>query len=240
MNEFARAAIVTGASRGIGRAIALRLAEAGMRVAVCARSAAIMSAFDDPRIMPFQADVGDAGQVEALVNRVLERYGRIDAVVNNAGITRDGLLMRMNDVDWEQVLKVNLTGTFNVCRAVIRQMLKQRSGRIVNITSIVGVAGNAGQTNYAAAKAGIIGFTKSLAKEVASRQVLVNAVAPGYIDTEMTQVLNSQQKEAIVNMIPLGRVGRVEDVAELVNFLVSDANHYIKGQVIHVDGGLAI
>lgn len=240
MDEFGKTALVTGASRGIGRAIALRLAKAGMNVAVCARGEAILDAFEDPRIMPVKADVGDPGQVEELVKRVLERYGRIDAVVNNAGITRDGLLMRMSDQDWEQVLRINLTGTFHVCRAVIRQMLKQRSGRIVNIASIVGVAGNAGQANYAAAKAGIIGLTKSLAKEVASRQILVNAVAPGYIDTDMTQALNEQQKQAIVNMIPLGRVGQVNDVAELVHFLVSDANQYITGQVIHVDGGLVI
>ncbi|HHX01817.1 MAG TPA: 3-oxoacyl-[acyl-carrier-protein] reductase [Firmicutes bacterium] len=240
MSEFTKTAIVTGASRGIGKAIALRLAEAGMNVAVCARNEAILSTYNDSRIMPVIADVSDFNQVEELVNQVLEQFGRIDVVVNNAGITRDNLLMRMSNEEWEQVLQVNLTGTFYVCRAVIRQMLKQRYGRIVNIASVVGVAGNPGQANYAAAKAGIIGLTKSLAKEVASRQILVNAVAPGYIDTDMTQVLSEQQKQSIVNHIPLGRVGQVGDVAELVHYLVSDTNMYITGQVINVDGGLVI
>lgn len=240
MSEFTKTAIVTGASRGIGKAIALRLAEAGMNVAVCARNEAILSTYNDSRIMPVIADVSDFNQVEELVNQVLEQFGRIDVVVNNAGITRDNLLMCMSNEEWEQVLQVNLTGTFYVCRAVIRQMLKQRYGRIVNIASVVGVAGNPGQANYAAAKAGIIGLTKSLAKEVASRQILVNAVAPGYIDTDMTQVLSEQQKQSIVNHIPLGRVGQVGDVAELVHYLVSDTNMYITGQVINVDGGLVI
>lgn len=240
LSQQAKTAVVTGASRGIGKAIAMRLAQAGMNVAACARSENLITEYAHSRIMPVKADVSDPTQVNELVNRVVERFGRIDVVVNNAGITRDNLLMRMSDEDWEQVLQVNLTGTFYVCRAVIRQMLKQRSGRIVNIASVVGVAGNPGQVNYSAAKAGIIGLTKSLAKEVASRQILVNAVAPGYIDTDMTRVMNEQQKQSIVNLIPLGRIGRVDDVAELVYFLASDANQYITGQVFHIDGGLVI
>ncbi|NLM69730.1 MAG: 3-oxoacyl-[acyl-carrier-protein] reductase [Firmicutes bacterium] len=240
MSETRKTAIVTGATRGIGRAIAERLQQAGMNVVVCGRSEALLAEFDHPQILPVKADISKTDDVEQLVKTTLEHFNRIDVLVNNAGITKDNLLMRMGDQDWDQVIQVNLTGTFYLCRAVIRQMLKQRYGRIVNISSIVGVAGNPGQANYAAAKAGVIGLTKSLAKEVASRQILVNAVAPGYIDTEMTRVLSDKQKAEITKLIPLGRVGEVSDVAELVHFLVSDANQYITGQVIHVDGGLVI
>lgn len=240
MSETRKTAIVTGATRGIGRAIAERLQQAGMNVVVCGRSEALLAEFDHPQILPVKADISKTDDVEQLVKTTLEHFNRIDVLVNNAGITKDHLLMRMGDQDWDQVIQVNLTGTFYLCRAVIRQMLKQRYGRIVNISSIVGVAGNPGQANYAAAKAGVIGLTKSLAKEVASRQILVNAVAPGYIDTEMTRVLSDKQKAEITKLIPLGRVGEVSDVAELVHFLVSDANQYITGQVIHVDGGLVI
>lgn len=240
MSETRKTAIVTGATRGIGRAIAERLQQAGMNVVVCGRSEALLAEFDYPQILPVKADISKTDDVEQLVKTTLEHFNRIDVLVNNAGITKDNLLMRMGDQDWDQVIQVNLTGTFYLCRAVIRQMLKQRYGRIVNISSIVGVAGNPGQANYAAAKAGVIGLTKSLAKEVASRQILVNAVAPGYIDTEMTRVLSDKQKAEITKLIPLGRVGEVSDVAELVHFLVSDANQYITGQVIHVDGGLVI
>jgi 3-oxoacyl-[acyl-carrier protein] reductase len=240
VSETRKTAIVTGATRGIGRAIAERLQQAGMNVVVCGRSEALLAEFDHPQILPVKADISKTDDVEQLVKTTLEHFNRIDVLVNNAGITKDNLLMRMGDQDWDQVIQVNLTGTFYLCRAVIRQMLKQRYGRIVNISSIVGVAGNPGQANYAAAKAGVIGLTKSLAKEVASRQILVNAVAPGYIDTEMTRVLSDKQKAEITKLIPLGRVGEVSDVAELVHFLVSDANQYITGQVIHVDGGLVI
>lgn len=240
MSETRKTAIVTGATRGIGRAIAERLQQAGMNVVVCGRSEALLAEFDHPQILPVKADISKTDDVEQLVKTTLEHFNRIDVLVNNAGITKDNLLMRMDDQDWDQVIQVNLTGTFYLCRAVIRQMLKQRYGRIVNISSIVGVAGNPGQANYAAAKAGVIGLTKSLAKEVASRQILVNVVAPGYIDTEMTRVLSDKQKAEITKLIPLGRVGEVSDVAELVHFLVSDANQYITGQVIHVDGGLVI
>jgi len=240
VSETRKTAIVTGATRGIGRAIAERLQQAGMNVVVCGRSEALLAEFDHPQILPVKADISKTDDVEQLVKTTLEHFNRIDVLVNNAGITKDNLLMRMGDQDWDQVIQVNLTGTFYLCRAVIRQMLKQRYGRIVNISSIVGVTGNPGQANYAAAKAGVIGLTKSLAKEVASRQILVNAVAPGYIDTEMTRVLSDKQKAEITKLIPLGRVGEVSDVAELVHFLVSDANQYITGQVIHVDGGLVI
>ncbi len=235
-----RIALVTGGTRGIGKAIAFRLADAGMDVCICSRDQKNLDAIKHPRIHGFVADVSDVAEVDKLVKGVLDQFGRIDILVNNAGITRDNLLMRMSDQEWDQVIAVNLTGSFYLSRAVIRPMLKQRYGRIVNISSIVGVAGNPGQTNYAAAKAGIIGLTKSLAKEVASRQILVNAVAPGYIDTDMTNVLSDDLKAEVVKQIPLGKVGNVNDVAELVNFLVSDLNQYITGQTIHVDGGLVI
>ena len=199
MSETRKTAIVTGATRGIGRAIAERLQQAGMNVVVCGRSEALLAEFDHPQILPVKADISKTDDVEQLVKTTLEHFNRIDVLVNNAGITKDNLLMRMGDQDWDQVIQVNLTGTFYLCRAVIRQMLKQRYGRIVNISSIVGVAGNPGQANYAAAKAGVIGLTKSLAKEVASRQILVNAVAPGYIDTEMTRVLSDKQKQKSLN-----------------------------------------
>lgn len=232
--------IVTGATRGIGKAIALRLLEAGAFVAVCGRNQALLDEFKHPNVLAINADVSDPSQVEQLIKQVLEQWGRIDIVINNAGITRDNLLMRMSDEDWNQVLDVNLSGAFYMCRSVIRTMMKQRSGKIVNISSVIGVTGNPGQINYAAAKAGLIGLTKSLAKEVASRGILVNAVAPGYIDTDMTDKLSDQQKAGIVSLVPLGRTGTVQDIAETVYFLVSDSNSYITGQTIHVDGGLVI
>lgn len=233
-------AIVTGATRGIGKAIALTLLDAGAKVVVCGRNQELLNEYNQPNVLPIKADVSKPNEVDQIIKQVLDKWGRIDILVNNAGITRDGLLMRMSDEDWQQVLDVNLSGAFFLCRSAIRPMMKQRSGKIVNISSVIGVTGNPGQINYAAAKAGLIGLTKSLAKEVASRGILVNAVAPGYIDTDMTNQLSEQQKEAIVKMIPLGRTGTVEDVAQLVYFLVSDANKYITGQTIHVDGGLVI
>lgn len=233
-------AIVTGATRGIGKAIALTLLDAGAKVVVCGRNQELLNEYNQPNVLPIKADVSKPNEADQIIKQVLDKWGRIDILVNNAGITRDGLLMRMSDEDWQQVLDVNLSGAFYLCRSAIRPMMKQRSGKIVNISSVIGVTGNPGQINYAAAKAGLIGLTKSLAKEVASRGILVNAVAPGYIDTDMTNQLSEQQKEAIVKMIPLGRTGTVEDVAQLVYFLVSDANKYITGQTIHVDGGLVI
>ncbi|NMB02550.1 MAG: 3-oxoacyl-[acyl-carrier-protein] reductase [Firmicutes bacterium] len=240
MNMLGKVALVTGATRGIGKSIASRLQDAGAQVVVTGRNEALLETWRREGTLALACDVTEVEQVDKLVKTILEHYGRLDVVVNNAGITKDGLLMRMSDEDWNQVLDTNLTGVFNVCRATIRPMLKQRQGKIVNISSVIGVTGNAGQSNYAASKAGVIGFSKALAKEVASRQVLVNCVAPGYIETEMTQALTEQQREGIVKMIPLGRTGQGSDVAALVHFLVSDLNSYITGQTIHVDGGLVI
>ncbi|MGI6148883.1 MAG: 3-oxoacyl-[acyl-carrier-protein] reductase [Firmicutes bacterium] len=235
-----RVALVTGATRGIGRAIAQHLLNQGFELAVFGRNQDLLAEWESQSVVALAVDVSDAAQVDAAVHEILQRWGRIDVAVNNAGITRDGLLMRMSDDDWETVLKTNLTGVFNVCRAVIRPMIKQRSGRIVNVASVVGIAGNAGQVNYAASKAGVIGLTKSLAKEVASRNILVNAVAPGYIDTDMTRALTEEQRAVLLKHIPLQRTGQPEDVAKLVGFLVSEDNQYITGQVIRCDGGLMI
>jgi 3-oxoacyl-[acyl-carrier protein] reductase len=235
-------ALVTGASRGIGRAIALELAQAGMTVAInYARSpeaaqAVVAQMKGNGDI--FKADVSQAEQVQKLFTDVLEKFGRLDVLVNNAGITRDGLLMRMKDEDWQQVIDLNLTGVFLCTRAATKLMLKQRSGRIINISSTSGVLGNAGQTNYAAAKAGVIGFTKSVARELSSRGITVNAVAPGFIDTDMTKDL---KLDGIIAQIPLGRVGTPEEIAGTVRFLATDpAAAYITGQVICVDGGMAM
>ncbi len=235
-------ALVTGASRGIGRAIALELAQAGMTVAVnYARSpeaAQEVVAQMDGNGAIFGADVSQAEQVQQLFTDVLEKFGRLDVLVNNAGITRDGLLMRMKDEDWQQVIDLNLTGVFLCTRAATKLMLKQRSGRIINISSTSGVLGNAGQTNYAAAKAGVIGFTKAVARELSSRGITVNAVAPGFIDTDMTKDL---KLDGVIAQIPLGRVGKPEEIAGTVRFLATDpAAAYITGQVICVDGGMAM
>ena len=235
-------AIVTGASRGIGRAIALELAQTGMTVAVnYARSpeaARTVVAQMEGNGAIFGADVSQADQVQQLFADVLEKFGRLDVLVNNAGITRDGLLMRMKDEDWQQVIDLNLTGVFLCTRAATKLMLKQRSGRIINISSTSGVLGNAGQTNYAAAKAGVIGFTKAVARELSSRGITVNAVAPGFIDTDMTKDL---KLDGVIAQIPLGRVGKPEEIAGTVRFLATDpAAAYITGQVICVDGGMAM
>lgn len=240
MNMLGKVALVTGATRGIGKAIAQRLHEAGAQVVVTGRNLDLLDAWRQVGVLAIKADVTKVEDVQALITQIIQKYGRVDVVVNNAGITRDGLLMRMTDQDWQAVLETNLTGVFQVCREVIRPMLKQRQGKIVNISSVIGVTGNAGQTNYAASKAGLIGFSKALAKEVASRNILVNVVAPGYVDTEMTQALTEDQRSEIVKMIPLQRTGTGDDVAALVHFLVSDQNTYITGQTIHCDGGLVI
>lgn len=233
-------AIVTGATRGIGKAIAKKFLKAGIKTAICGRDPQLLDGLWSSEVLAIQADVSVPDDVERLVKEVLAKWGRIDIVVNNAGITRDNLLVRMNDEQWDNVIDTNLSGAFYVCRAVMRPMLKQRFGRIVNISSVVGVSGNPGQVNYSAAKAGLIGLTKSLAKEVAGRGILVNAVAPGYIDTDLTRALNEHQQQEVMRRIPVGRLGQVEDVAETVYFLVSDVNQYITGQTIHVDGGLVI
>ena len=238
-------ALVTGASRGIGRAIALQLAEAGAEVVVNYASSGeaaeqVVSAITTAggSAYALKADVSQEDQVEQLIGAVLEKSGRIDVLINNAGITRDGLLMRMKTPDWQAVLDLNLSGVFLCTRAVTRPMLKQKQGRIINITSVVGLMGNAGQANYAAAKAGVIGLTRSTAKELASRGITVNAVAPGFIATDMTKGLDA---EAILKDIPLGTFGTQEQVAGAVRFLAADpAAAYITGQVLQVDGGMVM
>jgi len=246
--EFAgKAALVTGGSRGIGKAIAIELAAAGADVALCARtegtaeSAAAEIEALGVRAVPCQADVALADQAEAAVKQTLEAFGRIDVLVNNAGITRDNLLMRMKEDDWDAVLSTNLKGAFNCCKAAVRPMMKARSGRIINVTSVVGISGNAGQSNYAASKAGLVGLTKSLAKEFASRNITVNAVAPGLVpETGMTSDLTDQIVEQMQSQIPLGRAGSVEEIAHAVAFLASERAGYITGQVVVVDGGMTM
>jgi len=240
-----KTALVTGASRGIGRAIALALAEAGADVAVNyagSEQAAeeVVKAIEalGRQSMKVRADVGDASQFEEMVKAVVEKFGKIDILVNNAGITRDNLLMRMKDEEFDQVIQTNLKGVFNGIRAVSRLMMKQRSGRIINIASVVGSTGNPGQANYVAAKAGVAGLTKAAARELASRGITVNTVSPGFIVTDMTDKLTDEQKEAILRQIPLGTFGRPEHIAHAVCFLASDEASYVTGQNIHVDGGM--
>ncbi|MDD6382487.1 3-oxoacyl-[acyl-carrier-protein] reductase [Mitsuokella sp.] len=242
-----KVALVTGASRGIGRAIALRLASEGAKVAINyagnqqaaeAVKQEIESAGGTALLV--KANVADPQAVDGMVASVVEAFGTIDILVNNAGITRDGLLMRMKDADFDAVIDTNLKGVFYCTKAVAKLMMKKRAGRIVNMSSVVGLIGNAGQTNYAAAKAGVLGFSKSAAKELAARGITVNMVAPGFIDTDMTAVLPDKVKEAMVQEIPLRHMGRPEDVANAVLFLVSDCASYITGQVVHVDGGMVM
>ncbi|MDD6569713.1 MAG: 3-oxoacyl-[acyl-carrier-protein] reductase [Acidaminococcus sp.] len=247
MTLVGKVALVTGGSRGIGRAVALKLAENGADVAInyagnTVAAEEVKAAIEKlgRKAMLVQGSVADTDGVQAIVNQVVKELGRLDILINNAGITRDGLLMRMKEADWDAVLETNLKGVFNCSKAVMRTMMKQKSGRIVNMASVVGEMGNAGQANYAAAKAGVIGFTKSLAKEVASRGITVNAVAPGFIATDMTKVLTDDQKAEMAKTIPLGRAGQPEDVANAVLFLVSDEAAYITGQVLNVDGGMVM
>jgi 3-oxoacyl-[acyl-carrier protein] reductase len=236
-----KTAIVTGGSRGIGKAIVLMLAEAGFNVAFSYASnqsaadetAAAAKAFG-VEVLAIQADAANSEAAKNLIDQTHKQFGRIDALVNNAGITRDNLLMRMGDEEWNAVIATNLTGAFHTCKAVSRLMLKQRFGSIVNVSSVVGVFGNAGQANYAASKAGLIGFSKSLAKEFGSRGITVNVVAPGFIETDMTE---SVPKEKLMEHIPLGRMGQPEDIAKAILFLITSGS-YVTGQVIHVDGGL--
>ncbi len=242
-----KVAIVTGASRGIGRATALRLAQEGAKVVVNYagnRAAAEQTVGDIKQAggeaILFQADVADAQAVGELVKAATAAFGRIDILVNNAGITRDNLLALMKEDDWDAVMNTNLKGIFNCTKAVAKIMIKQRAGKIINMTSVVGIMGNAGQTNYAAAKAGVIGFTKSAAKELAARGITVNAVAPGYITTDMSAAISEQAKADLAQKIPLSRLGKPEDVAEAVLFLASDAANYITGQTINVDGGMVM
>lgn len=240
-----KTALITGATRGIGKQIALTLAQNGYDIAINYRTENDALKETKKQIeekgvkcLTVQGDVSNFEDCEKFVKEIIEEYGKIDVLVNNAGITKDMLLMRMKKEDFEDVIDTNLVGTFNVTKNIISHMMKARSGRIINISSVVGVAGNAGQTNYSASKAGMIGFTKSLAKEVASRGILVNAVAPGFIETGMTDVLKEEIKEEIAKSIPLKRMGKTEDVANVVKFLVSEESSYITGQVINVDGGM--
>ncbi len=242
-----KVALVTGGSRGIGRAIATTLAEAGAAVVVNYKSnqdAAdeVVRAIEarEGQALAVQADVSQSAEVERLFKTVLERFGKIDILVNNAGITRDNLLLRMREEDFDAVLNTNLRGVYLCTKAALRPMTRARAGRIINITSVVGLMGNAGQANYAAAKAGIVGFTKSTAREIASRGITVNAIAPGYVDTELTGVLSEQIRAAILESIPLGRLGTPQDVASAVCFLASDAAAYITGQTLTVDGGMVM
>ena len=247
MQLTGKTAIVTGGSRGIGRAAALTLAEAGADVAViyagntaAAEETVRLIEEKGRKGLAIQCDVADEAAVTAMVKDVKKELGRIDIVVNNAGITRDGLLMIMKEDDWQAVLDTNLTGAFHCTKAVTRLMMKQRSGSIINITSVVGETGNAGQANYAAAKAGLIGFTKSVAKELASRNIRCNAIAPGCIETDMTAVLGEDTVDAMIKTIPMGRVAQPEEVAKAVLFLASDDASYITGQTLNVDGGMVM
>ena len=240
-------AVVTGASRGIGRAIALELASRGAFVVVNYngskdRAEEVKKEIEAAggKAEVYQCNVSDFEKCQAFIQDVIKTYGRLDILVNNAGITRDGLLMKLSEADFDSVIETNLKGTFNTIRFASRQMLKQRSGRIINMSSVVGIAGNAGQANYASSKAGVIGLTKAVARELASRGITVNAIAPGFIETEMTEVLSDAVKEASVAQIPLGRFGKPEDIAKTAAFLASDDAGYITGQVIQVDGGMAI
>lgn len=238
-------AVVTGASRGIGSAIVRKLADEGATVVINyngseERANAVKAEIEGKgqKAVVRKCDVSDFASCETFIQGVIKEFGRIDILVNNAGITRDGLLMKMSEEDFDQVLDTNLKGAFHTIRFASRQMLRQKSGRIINMASVVGVSGNAGQANYAASKAGVIGLTKATAKELASRGITVNAIAPGFIETEMTAVLSDKVKEATAAQIPLGTFGQPEDVANAVAFLASDEARYITGQVLHVDGGL--
>ncbi|WP_422657336.1 3-oxoacyl-[acyl-carrier-protein] reductase [Paenibacillus sp. EC2-1] len=238
-------ALVTGASRGIGRSIALALADMGVNVAVNysgneEAANAVVSEIKAKGVeaIALKANVGKSAEADALVKQVLDTWGRIDILVNNAGITRDNLIMRMKEEEFDQVIETNLKGVFNCLKAVTRPMMKQRYGRIINISSVVGALGNAGQANYVAAKAGVIGLTKSAARELASRGITVNAVAPGFIDTDMTRELPEDMREKLMGDIPLARLGKSEEIAGVVAFLASSAAGYMTGQTLHVDGGM--
>ncbi|MGZ8364891.1 MAG: 3-oxoacyl-[acyl-carrier-protein] reductase [Nitrospira sp.] len=244
MSLQGKTAIVTGAAQGIGRAIAECLAQAGADIAVAdldpGRSVETVASVEKlgRKALNIKVNVADANETKAMVEQVLKTWGKVDILVNNAGITRDGLLLRMKEEDWNLVLQINLNGTFNCTKAVLQPMTKQRYGRIVNIASIVGVIGNAGQANYSASKAAVIGFTKTVGREYASRNVTVNAVAPGFIDTAMTHGLSADVKDTLLKQIPLGRLGTPADVAAAVRFLVSEDAAYITGHVLHVNGGM--
>jgi 3-oxoacyl-[acyl-carrier protein] reductase len=240
-----KVALVTGASRGIGRAIAISLAEAGADVAVNyagneAAAAEVAAHIESlgRKALVIRANVGNSNEVDAMVKQTLETFGHLDILVNNAGITRDNLIMRMKDEEFDEVINTNLKGVFNCVRSVTRTMMKQRSGRIINISSVVGTLGNPGQANYVAAKAGVIGLTKSAARELASRGITVNAIAPGFITTDMTDKLSDEMKAQLLQQIPLARFGQPDDIAKTVLFLASDEASYMTGQTLHIDGGM--
>jgi len=245
MNLIGKVALITGASRGIGRACALKLAKLGADIAInCSKNKALAEEAANEiknigrKAIVIQADVSKQKEVELMVETTIKQLGSLDILINNAGITRDSLLLRMKEDDWIKVLETNLNSVFFTTKAASKYMIRKRQGRIINISSIIGIAGNIGQANYAASKAGIIGFSKSVAKELASRNVLVNVIAPGFIETDMTDALNKQQKEIILSSIPLKRYGKPEDVANLAAFLSSEESSYLTGQVIFVDGGM--
>lgn len=242
-----KVAVVTGASRGIGRAVAIELGKVGAKVVVnySGSEAKALEVVDEIKglgtdAIAVQANVAESDSVQAMIKEAISTFGSVDILVNNAGITRDNLLMRMKEDEWDDVINTNLKGVFLCTKAVTRQMMKQRAGRIINISSIVGVSGNAGQANYVAAKSGVIGLTKTTAKELASRNITVNAVAPGFIATDMTDKLNEEVQAEMLKQIPLASFGQPEDVANAVAFLASDASRYITGQTIHVDGGMVM
>lgn len=239
--------IITGASRGIGRAIALNLSSKGFNIVINYRDSAIEAELlaeeikeNGKEVLVVQADISDFNEAEKLVKESVEKFGRVDYLINNAGITRDALVLRMKECDFDKVIDTNLKGTFNCIKHVSKVMIRQKSGKIINISSVIGITGNAGQANYAAAKAGVIGMTKSVAKELGSRNITVNAVAPGFIETDMIQGINEDIRKEYLRSIPLNRIGTADEVAEVVAFLLSSSADYITGQVIRIDGGLYI
>lgn len=242
-----KVALVTGGTTGIGKAIAQELAKSGFNIAINYRTETEEMQelkkeieANNVKCLFVKADISKFEETEKMAKEIIENFEKIDVLVNNAGVTKDGLIMRMNEDAFKQVIDINLVGTFNVTRNIVPYMVKQRSGKIINIASVVGIVGNAGQSNYSASKAGIIGFTKSLAKELSSRNILVNAVAPGFIETKMTDILNETVKESILSQIPLGRMGTPSEVANVVKFLSEEDSSYITGQVINIDGGMVM
>ena len=243
MNFNGQTALITGAGRGIGKTIAVKLAESGLDIAIADMNPVsddVLREIEEygTKCLAFQLDVTDVESVDSVVKKIIDETGGIHILVNNAGITQDNLFMRMKPEQWSKVIDVNLNGVFHVTKAVIRTMVKQHSGRIINISSVVGFSGNPGQVNYSSTKSGLIGFTKSLSREVGTRGITVNAVAPGFINTAMTQALNENQQQAILSQIPLGRMGEAEDIANAVAFLASEEASYITGTVLHVNGGM--